>query len=58
MFVRKLSGEKFTLFEEAKLLFDIEPEMVPEDNYTNAINTINSLLPGKEAVWKKLEHQL
>ena len=48
-------GENFTLIEEAKLLFDIEPEMVPETFYTDAINTINSLLPGKEEAWKKLE---
>ncbi|MCK4967401.1 hypothetical protein KAS50_10230 [bacterium] len=54
-FIRKLSGENFTLIEEAKLLFDIEPEMVPETFYTDAINTINSLLPGKEEAWKKLE---
>lgn len=54
-FIRKLSGEKFTLTEEAKLLFDIEPEMVPESSYTDAINKINSLLPGEGKVWEKLK---
>ena len=54
-FIRKLLGEEFSLFEEARLLYDIEPQMVPEESYSEAIKNINKILPGKSNAIEKLE---
>jgi len=54
-FIRKLLGEEFSLFEEARLLYDIEPQMVLEESYSEAIKNINKILPGKSNALEKLE---
>ncbi|NVM03332.1 MAG: hypothetical protein HWN67_13410 [Candidatus Helarchaeota archaeon] len=54
-FIRKLSGEEFSLFEEARLLYDIEPQMDSEESYSETIKDINKILPGKSNALEKLE---
>lgn len=54
-FVKILSGIKFSFFEEVKLLYDIETELEPEENYMKAIQKIDGLLLGKGNALEKLE---
>jgi hypothetical protein len=46
-FLRKLSGEKMTLTEEARLLYDIDPPVHPKEEFEAAQASLEALLPGE-----------
>jgi hypothetical protein len=46
-FLRRLSGERMTLTEEARLLYDIDPPVHPVEEFEAARAGLESLLPGE-----------
>lgn len=56
---RVLSGEQIPLIEQAQLIFDINPERVPEDVFAQAHDMLDKALPGQGSLnerrnlWRK-----
>jgi hypothetical protein len=46
-FLRRLGGERMTLAQEARALFDVDPPVVPRQRFSAARARLEALLPGK-----------
>ena len=51
---RKLNGELFTLQEEARLCFDIQPAWTPETQFEKAFALYEEALPGNDSIPERL----
>ncbi len=51
----RLDGEVLPFREETRLLFDITPERVPEEEFAAAIDEIDRLLPGRGPLEERVE---
>ncbi len=51
---RKLTGEPVDYFSEVRGCFDIEPELVPESRFAEAIATLDERLPGTGDVGERM----
>ena len=52
---RKLNGEKFTLQEEARRCFDIQPAWIPETQFEQALILFEEALPGEGSIPERLQ---
>lgn len=50
---RVLSGERIPLIEQAKLIFDINPERVPEEVFAQAHDMLDAALPGQGSLYER-----
>lgn len=53
--IRILEGEELSFMEEAKILYDIKPQLIQESQFSEAIDEIEKLLPGEGDINERLE---
>ena len=53
--LRILNGEEFDYLDEVNRLFDISPQLMDEEKFTEAQKELDTLLPGSGSIAKRLE---
>jgi hypothetical protein len=55
--IRMLNGEEFDYFDEANRLFDIRPQLVPEDDLLTVHRELDGLLPGSGTLAERMNNR-